>query len=72
MHLMGHGLPADLADLVKPAPDLIGSGSPKSDVPLIPPIPSPGTAAVSKIVGQRGNRKGVFRSALDQLRKSTS
>ncbi len=63
MHVMGHGKPADLARMAKPALDLIGhveqqhksSGSPRAVV-------QPGkidTAKIAQIVGHQGEQSGA-------------
>ncbi len=68
MHVMGHGTPADLARMAKPALDLIGkvpqrAGSPKvsARTSAQPPM-QPGkidTAKIAKIVGHEGEQNGA-------------
>ena len=63
MHVMGHGKPADLARMAKPAVDLIGhvpQTHPRSVSSLIPTI-QPGTletAKIAEIVGHQGEQSG--------------
>jgi len=64
MHVHGHGKAADLARMVKPAVDLIGSGSPKhqSSVTGGNSNVSGGqidTAKIAKIVGHAGEQTGM-------------
>jgi len=64
MHVHGHGKAADLARMVKPAVDLIGSGSPKhqSSVTGGNSNVSGGqidTAKIAKIVGHEGEQTGM-------------
>ena len=61
MHVHGHGTPADLARMVKPALDLIG----KNSRPASPPAaPAPAqttidTAKIAQIVGTQGEQTGA-------------
>jgi len=64
MHVHGHGSAAELAKMVKPAVDLIGSGSPKhqSSVTGGNSNVSGGqidTAKIAKIVGHEGEQSGM-------------
>jgi hypothetical protein len=64
MHVHGHGKAADLARMVKPAVDLIGSGTPKhqSSVTGGSSNVSGGqidTAKIAKIVGHEGEQNGM-------------
>jgi hypothetical protein len=64
MHVHGHGKPADLARMVKPAVDLIGNGSPQhqSSVTGGNSHVSGGqidTAKIAKIVGHDGEQTGM-------------
>jgi hypothetical protein len=60
MHVHGHGKPADLAQKVKPALDLIGKGNSR---PAAAPAPGPATtldtAKIAQIVGQQGEPTGA-------------
>lgn len=63
MHVHGHGTPADLARMVKPAIDLIGKGSPQhqSSVSGGKANISAGnidTAKIAKLVGHEGEQSG--------------
>ena len=58
MHVHGHGKPADLAQKVKPAIDLIGKG--RSPSPAGPPAtPGIDTAKIAQIVGAQGEQTGA-------------
>src|SRR5215831_9478812 len=59
MHVHGHGKPADLARMVKPAIDLIGKG--RSPAPAAPPAGAPplDTAKLAQIVGMPGEQSGA-------------
>src|SRR5262245_4703427 len=62
MHVMGHGKPADLARMAKPAADLIGHvrTRPAAASPATPSI-TPGkidTARIAKIAGHEGEQTG--------------
>jgi Domain of Unknown Function (DUF1259) len=63
MHVHGHGTPADLARMVKPALDLIGKGSPQhqSSVSGSKANIAAGnmdTAKIAKLVGHEGDQSG--------------
>src|SRR5262249_18462687 len=63
MHVMGHGKPADLARMAKPAVDLIGHTQARPAAPnLVNASITPGkmdTARIAKIVGQEGEQTGA-------------
>ncbi len=63
MHVMGHGKPADLARMAKPAVDLIGHVAPRHPSPsLSPATAQPGkidTAKIAQIVGHQGEQTGA-------------
>ena len=63
MHVHGHGKAADLAKMVKPAVDLIGSGSPQHQSSVTGgssnhPAGQIDTAKIAKIVGHDGEQNG--------------
>src|SRR3954462_4595601 len=60
MHVHGHGTPADLAQKVKPALDLIGKGAPAPAAGSAQPAPSTpiDTAKIAQIVGTPGEQSG--------------
>jgi hypothetical protein len=74
MHVMGHGKPADLARMAKPAVDLIGQVPARhpSAVPA-PATVQPGkidTAKISKIVGHEGDQTGsVYKITVGRFRR---
>jgi len=64
MHVHGHGKPADLARMVKPAVDLIGNGSPQHQSSVTGGNSSVSggqidTAKIAKIVGHDGEQTGM-------------
>jgi len=62
MHVHGHGKPADLARMVKPAIDLIGKNSNRSASPAVPPAQAQttlDTAKIAQIVGVQGEQTGA-------------
>jgi hypothetical protein len=64
MHIHGHGKPADLAKMVKPAVDLIGSGSPKHQTSVTGGNSNVSGgqidfAKIAKIVGHDGEQNGM-------------
>ena len=61
MHIHGHGKPAELAERIKPALDLIGkSTTPPSSVPAgVPAKTTLDTAQIAKIVGHEGEQNGA-------------
>lgn len=63
MHVMGHGKPADLARMAKPAVDLIGhvpQSHPSSESAKVALQPGKlDTAKIAKIVGQEGEQSGA-------------
>ncbi len=63
MHVMGHGKPADLARMAKPAVDLIGHVAPRHPSPSPSPATvQPGkidTAKIAQIVGHQGEQTGA-------------
>src|SRR5262245_21583200 len=62
MHVHGHGKPADLARMVKPAIDLIGKNSNRSASPASSPAPAQSTldaAKIAQIVGVQGEQTGA-------------
>ena len=61
MHVHGHGTPAELAQKLKPAIDLIGKGSPAPSAPAASaPAATPqiDTAKIAQIVGTPGEQTG--------------
>jgi hypothetical protein len=64
MHVHAHGKPADLAQKVKPALDLIGKGTSRpAATPAAPAAAAPGTtidtAKLAQIVGTQGEQSGA-------------
>jgi len=60
MHVHGHGKPADLAQKVKPAIDLIGKGRPAPPpAPAAAAAPTIDTAKLAQIVGTQGEQSGA-------------
>ena len=64
MHVHGHGKAADLARMVKPAVDLIGSGTPKHQSSVTGGSSNVtggqiDTAKIAKIVGHEGEQNGM-------------
>src|SRR3954453_21219792 len=64
MHVHGHGAPAELAQKVKPALDLIGKGAnPPAATPAAPPAAQPAaaidTAKIAQIAGHQGEQNGA-------------
>ena len=61
MHVHGHGTPAELAQKLKPAIDLIGKGGPAAApaAPATPPSPAINTAKLIEIVGSQGEQNGA-------------
>jgi hypothetical protein len=62
MHVHGHGTPADLAQRLKPAVDLIGKNTPKPAAPAAPAAavaPTLDTAKLAQIVGTPGEQTGA-------------
>jgi hypothetical protein len=66
MHVMGHGKPAELAQKVKPAVDLIGHvRSPRgstpgsSSTPAAPPSGQLDTVRIAQLVGHQGEQNGA-------------
>src|SRR5215217_79273 len=60
MHVHGHGTPADLAQKLKPALDLIGKGAPAPAAAPASPAAAPqiDTARIAQIVGTPGEQSG--------------
>src|SRR6476469_1691476 len=63
MHVHGHGTPADLARMVKPALDLIGKGSPQHQSSVSGgkaniAAGNMDTAKIAKLVGHEGEQSG--------------
>src|SRR5215217_5182419 len=60
MHVHGHGAPADLAQKLKPALDLIGKGAPAPAAAPASPAAAPqiDTAKIGQIVGTPGEQSG--------------
>ena len=62
MHVHGHGTPAELAQKLKPAIDLIGKGAsaaPPAAAAASAPPPSLNTAKLAEIVGTQGEQNGA-------------
>jgi uncharacterized protein DUF1259 len=60
MHVHGHGKPADLAQRVKPALDLIGKATtPAGATPAAAPASTLDTAKLAQIVGTQGEQSGA-------------
>jgi hypothetical protein len=61
MHIHGHGKPADLAERIKPALDLIGKAAPAaSSAPTSAPAKTTlDTAQIARIVGRGGEQNGA-------------
>ncbi len=61
MHVHGHGKPADLARMVKPAIDLIGKNSRPASPPAAPAAAQTtiDTAKIAQIVGTQGEQSGA-------------
>jgi Domain of Unknown Function (DUF1259) len=61
MHIHGHGKPADLAERIKPALELIGKAAPAaSSAPTSAPAKTTlNTAQIAKIVGHEGEQNGA-------------
>jgi len=62
MHVHGHGKPADLAQKVKPALDLIGRNTQRQPAPPAPaatPASTLDTAKIAQIVGTQGEQSGA-------------
>jgi len=62
MHVHGHGTPAELAQKLKPAIDLIGKGgsaTPPASAAAGAPPPSLNTAKLAEIVGAQGEQTGA-------------
>jgi len=62
MHVHGHGTPAELAQKLKPAIDLIGKGgsaTPPAAAAASAPAPSLNTARLAEIVGAQGEQTGA-------------
>src|SRR5437016_9187521 len=56
MHVHGHGKPADLARMVKPALDLIGKPGPRIISGFTAQPPQPDTAELDRIIGYQGEQ----------------
>jgi len=66
MHVHGHGKPADLAQKVKPALDLIGRNTQRQPAPPAPaatPASTLDTAKIAQIVGTQGEQSGASTSS---------
>ena len=62
MHVHGHGKPADLAQRIKPALDLIGKSTQRPAAPApsaAPPASTLDTARIAQIVGTQGEQSGA-------------
>jgi hypothetical protein len=62
LHVHGHGKPADLAQKVKPALDLIGKNTQRQPAPPAPaatPASTLDTAKIAQIVGTQGEQSGA-------------
>lgn len=64
MHVHGHGSPAELARMLKPALDLIGKGGNRppatpAAAQATPPTPAIDTAKIAQIAGHQGEQNGA-------------